>query len=140
MKLGIECEGRLKGLKTLFISAEEFKHDLSVENYITQHYSQLQQVYIVDKKNILREIDLIKLSLFTHCLTVTIEVQSLSYELLQFNHLFNVILSVEMNDAFHLKSTDQFKVHYNNHVMVVPIEMMIKSSPEDFVNDQKIEL
>ena len=51
MKFGIEVEGRLKGLRTLFMSAEEFQsHVLS--SILAKHpWMHLQQVYVCDHGN-----------------------------------------------------------------------------------------
>jgi hypothetical protein len=140
MKLGIEVEGRFKGLKTLFMSAEEAADIFNPKAPLTLKMSQkavkalgeVQAVYISDHQNTLRPDNPLFDQFRDTQLIISVEVTKLDQV---WPDDICVLLSVDSSSFWHLKETDQVKFNYEQTVYCVPLENMSHTYPEDFRGD-----
>jgi hypothetical protein len=126
MKIGIEVEGRYKGIKTLFCSALEYLMEPLPDLMRVSH------IYISDHENAL---DITNENVFyeipeSHLITVErTEVGKKPCDRI------HVILNVPSDSFWNLRETDQVKFDLNQTVYAVPLEVMYKTKPEDFAGD-----
>lgn len=130
MKLGIEVEGRFKGLKTLFFNIDE-KINLNIFNNPS-----FIQIYISKIKTKFQNEKLINDLL--NKFFITIETDDLSDIPKYIKNKVSIILNIENENFFNLKETDQIKFNKNNNVYCISKESMFKSFPEDFLKDEII--
>ena len=125
MHIGLEAEGRLKGVLTLNLTLEEF--DSGVYLGVTQPYG---NIYITDVDNVL-DLDVLDANRdpFKDPI-LSIERTSVGRQYQNLNIIFLVQVPV-----MRLKSTDQIKMHEGQHVWMTPLDCMVKSTPVDFVGD-----
>lgn len=131
MKIGIEVEGKYKGLKSVFIDLNELR--FLDESKIPEGYHHLYISvpldydvfeYNDDIKKVLKKYD------------VTLEVDSIDdidEEILKNVH---IMLRIYHPDVWLLKNTDSIKFHSeNNDVLSSSIETMYRTNPKDFEKD-----
>jgi len=125
MHIGLEAEGRLKGVPTLNLTADEFIN--KTYERVTAPYG---NIYITDLENIL---DLDTIDKERNPLVDPI----LSIERTKVDRQYpniNIIIYADV-PIMMLKDTDQIKVHSGQNVWMISKESMIKSTPEDFEGD-----
>jgi hypothetical protein len=141
-KLGIEVEGRFKGLLTLFLDAGELTEDNEEKILsVLKRNLRIQQVYISDLENTLL-LGVKKLKPFLKKLSdlvfITVETKHLGKAPLPF--YLNIMLAVEHPSFWNLRPTDQVKFSQGQKVFAIPVESMYKTEPSDFVDDINITL
>jgi len=133
MKIGIEVEGRFKGLRTLFMGYGEFfelKSFEDIEGILRDKC--LQQVYISDLDN---RIELRKQILRDMSKVAIVTLERTFVDGLLPEHV-RIVLSVPVRtDMRILRPGDQIKIDQHQHVWEVSKESMITSIPSDFLND-----
>jgi hypothetical protein len=128
MKIGIECEGRLKGLRTLFVDAPDL---LTLDLVIGQH--SFDQLYISDLKNILK-LDGEKLEDLAKEFFITVEVTELKKMPPRW---INIILRLESPSLKFLWPTDQIKIEpIERNVFMIPLGQMFYTSPDEYRGDE----
>lgn len=133
MKLGLEAEGRLKGLPTLFLTAEEF---CSARWEDLPPLPRIHLLYISDHGNMLRP----KHTAFElwRDYPITLEVTKVDRrDLYPPNVTF--MLCIESESVWRLAPTDQIKFSSDfQYVKSVAVENMSHTSPEDFRADSTL--
>lgn len=140
MKIGKEVEGRLKGLDTLFMSAQDFVEKANSfaeersEIFILCMENSVNHVYVSDLEN---ELDLQAVAKFSkrEAVVVTVERTALT-ERVPSN--INVMLAMDYSSFQHLKETDQVKFSRDLYVHCIPKESMYKTIPSDFAEDKTL--
>jgi hypothetical protein len=142
MKIGIEVEGRLKGLLSLFINTDELSYT-NLYNTFNQHKDNIVAIYISDNSC---AIDLRQRGVILKYLNlgfiITIEAPS-------FNHIIHdkeiyerchLVLNIDKaNDFFTLKDTDSIKFsNSDKSVFMYTKELAYKTKASDFNNDKEI--
>lgn len=128
MHIGLEAEGRLKGVPTLNLTEEEFSS--GEYKRVTDYYG---NIYITDLEN---KLDLDKLDRERNPLKdpiLSIERTSVDKIYQNINIIYFVNVPVML-----LKDTDQIKAHSGQFVWMAPMESMIKSTPKDFQGDYDV--
>jgi hypothetical protein len=131
MKIGIEVEGRLSGIKTLFVSAEEFSEitaNQKLSNLYVEHG--FTQLYISDHLNVLKLTSTIFEELADHFI-ITVEVT----EVAEYSDYVNIMLAIESKSFWNLRKTDQIKFSDDMHVYSATIENMYYTTPDEFEGD-----
>lgn len=146
MKFGRECEGRFKGIESLFIQATE-AIELFTDGYpVTrlkqadmERLSKVKHVYISDHKGLIKHNDACLDVWFDDNMPVTIEVCTIPplRQLYPENVSFMVRIDVK-RDFWKLEPTDQVKFTREKVVMCTTIEALVKTEPDDFRNDVTI--
>jgi hypothetical protein len=135
MKHGVEVEGRLKGVPTIFVDAQEYLvYPERVKQALADHKT--SHLYISDPENVL------PYNLDLDCL-VTLDVTRVRYgaQLRPSNVLLMLRIDPNRPDAWEfddlllLGENDQIKFEQNQHVYVFPWSNAIKTQPEDFNSD-----
>jgi hypothetical protein len=133
MKIGIEVEGRLRGVPTLFCDADYFiEYPDEVKSALELHG--LRHCYISDTKN-----DLAypyvgsKLAGFL----VTMDVTKV-FDLTLPKNVTLMVRNPSFSDLQRLRPDDQIKYEENRQVFVFPVGSAIKTQPHEFANDQEI--
>lgn len=140
MKLGIEAEGRFKGLKTLFMSAEEaikvfdprLPLTLKMSQKAVKALAEVQAVYISDHQNTLKPDNPIFDQFRSTQLIISLEVTKLDEV---WPEDICILLNVDSSSFWHLKETDQVKFNYDQTVYCSTLENMSHTYPEDFRGD-----
>jgi len=130
MKIGTEVEGRMVGLRTLFIDAcELLKLTVTVFNGLKEEYN-LSQLYISDHYN--------SLNLDSKALLELSEVTIVTVELTSFekspDHV-NIMLVVDNSSFWKLRPNDQIKFSKDLNVYCMTKRNMTITKPEDFESD-----
>jgi hypothetical protein len=144
MKIGLEVEGRLKGLRTVFCTGKEFL-DCSIwvlaitKRRIQQIYVSDHDAFIVDD---LREAFLERVERLKNVAFITVELPN-GHPLLMAELPAEVGLIVNLKidpHTFHgLRKTDQIKISDGLHVKTIAVENMFNTTPDDFHGDEEIE-
>lgn len=136
MKTGIEIEGRLKGLKSLFVSTKEIL-ELGTAKVIQTAREQgvvhieIPQDVIVNLRNYMFK------DFHEAGFIVTTETTKIVDEAPDF---LNVVLIVENQDFFKLRGVDQIKfVDAELNVYMATVETMVRTYPHEFDADKPIE-
>ena len=127
MKVGIEVEGRLLGLKTIFINHNEIV-TTNLSSFILDN--QVQQLYISDNDN---KLDLYSGTLYelSNLCLVTVERTVVDNYPLHINIMLNVVNSSFWN----LRRDCQVKFSQGLNVYATTPRQMIRTIPEDFSGD-----
>lgn len=135
MKTGIEIEGRLKGIKSLFVSTHEIQ-ELGTEKVIQTArengvaHIEIPQDIIVNLSDPMFNI------LHTAGFIVTTETTEIVGTTPDF---LNVVLIVENLDFFKLRGIDQIKfVDKKLNVYMATVETMVRTYPHEFEADTPI--
>lgn len=136
MKTGIEIEGRLKGIKSLFVSTKEIL-ELGTRKVIQtarEHsvvHIEIPQDIIVNLGN-----DMFK-ELYQAGFIITTETTQIVGEVPDY---LNVVLIIENLDFFKLRGVDQIKfVDAELNVYMATVETMVRTFPHEFEADTTIE-
>lgn len=135
MKIGIEVEGRLKGIKTLFCDAQElvgaralFADDKTL--------SSVKAIYVSDHDNTLDPSSSDLAWLIDQGIFITLEVTQVTEK---WPDEVSIMLHVESDSYWFLKPTDQIKFHRGDQrVDAFAVESAYKTMPEDFEGDQEL--
>lgn len=134
MKVGIEVEGKDKGLKTLFLNAHEITSiaEECLLDICNKHM--IEQIYISDLQN--------KINLFSEYFYNLSKEYIICFEVSFLEqpppeHI-SIMLNLNRPDLFFLKETDQIKFDKDLFVKAIPIKDMIITTPEDFAKDVEI--
>lgn len=136
-KIGIEVEGRFKGLKTLFIDDTEIDFVYENFNKLIHQYC-FVSIYISNLSGKLNNEQQEIINYFSLNIVVLIETKRISYSTL--NSSINFVLRIMDNNVFKLRDTDQIKFEKNLNVKMVTVENMSTTLSEDFSNDEEIVL
>ena len=132
MKIGVECEGRLRGVPTLFCGAHEIRE---ARQLIRQHVY-VSHVYISDNGNTL---DYLTVSSLFAGLLVTLDVTRVG-DPRPVN--ISIMLRIDGGDAYdsmsRLTKEDQVKFERDRHVIVLPMTAAITTMPQEFEGDVEI--
>lgn len=136
MKYGIEVEGRLKGVPTIFVGADEFVTDPdSIYKAMRDH--SVSHLYISDPDNI------VPYTTDFGKILVTLDMTRVRYD--NTRRPANVLLMLridpaqkqgwEFADLVLLRDGDQIKFERNQFVFVFPWSARIATNPSEFVDD-----
>jgi hypothetical protein len=126
MKIGIECEGRLKGIPTLFCDATEL---LSVRNVAQD--MQVSHIYVSDPNNML-SYEEVGSELAEFMVTLDVTAITLGYR----PSNLSIMLSLPGYDQISkLTDHDQIKFEHERNVVVFPINSALLTVPADFAGD-----
>jgi len=150
MKIGQECEGRLKGLPTLFLSAEEFAKNtfmsivMKTEDPASRKLiSSVLHIYVSDHGNTINYDTPRLINLGDWQKQITLEVTSVR-DRLMYPANVSFILAMEketdISSFWRLREYDQIKFSTGPQgtVYCIPKECMMKTCAEDFDGDQEI--
>lgn len=130
MKIGIEVEGRLRGVPTLFCGAHEI-HE--ARRLILQNRLNVSHVYISDNGNTL---DYLTVSSLFAGLLVTLDVTCVGGPR---PANISIMLRIDGGDAYdsvnRLTAEDQIKFERDRHVIVLPMTAAITTQPHEFEGD-----
>lgn len=130
MKIGIEVEGRLKGVKTLFMECEEVDVGVGV---LAQHPN-IGHVYISDLEN---KLDLNHVLAKYPNVLITVERTAPRPQGLPSRLVY--MLSLPYYDSVNsLLETDMVKFDKDQHVLILPKSAEITTRPEDFLGDVEL--
>lgn len=133
-KIGIECEGRLRGIKTLFIDASELTVDLGLKSLIEE--GKVTHVYVSDHQNTL---DYNELGKALGACYVTLEVTKVKDEPRPLNVGLMLALPEEhWNSVQLLGPDDQVKFSWNQHVLASSMRNFVATYPIEFVGDVEL--
>ena len=127
MKIGIEVEGRFKGIKTLFMSAEEY---LVFNDNVEQQFN---AIYISDIENVL-PLQSVNLKALHEKYLITIERSWVD----KVPAYLNIVLHIDIPSVWTLKPTDQIKFEKDLTVKTIPLENLYTTYPADFEQDKQI--
>lgn len=125
MHIGLEAEGRFKGIPTLMVTPEEYMagdHLTVTEPFFNIYITDTDNVLDLDELN--RNRDPYKDPI------LSIERTSLDKVYPNLDIIFNVSVPV-----WCLKSTDQVRMNDHRHVWMIPVDCMIRTTPEDYKGD-----
>jgi hypothetical protein len=134
MKLGLEVEGRFKGVQTLFVSEEEFTNQRFEIDCIIKDMVDIKHIYISDRNN---RLDLEQPLELRRNLLVSIERTSIPNISID-PTITCVLLRVDTESFWALRPTDQVKFSKNHNVRTVTVENMSMTIPTDFDNDVEL--
>lgn len=130
MKVGIEVEGRFKGVPTLFCGAHEY-----LKGIAEAKKQGVSHIYISDNKNKLAYHN----PALANCgLLVTLDVTEVQGCL---DRPSNITLMLRLEgypQVRRLKDCDQVKFEAKRNVVVLPMYNSINTSPHEFLGDRKV--
>lgn len=143
MKIGLEVEGRYKGIMSLFVNADEIIPSFDKDSDIRKSLDKLldlhsiKQIYISDHENILNltSKSLLIREFGSYILTVERTIAPKVCD-----SRIKIILTIDSYSFWNLRDTDQIKFSKDNHVYCIPKEAMIKTHPDDFKGDCTVQL
>ena len=131
MKIGIEVEGRLCGIKTLFCNELEYAiHYGEILQELDKRID-IKQVYISDLENTL-DLNSDRIQRLAKEWFVTVERTHLNQPTPK---NISIILNVENNSFFYLKKNDQVKFEQDLHVYSATVRNMTNTLPIEFNGD-----
>ena len=131
MHKGIEVEGKFKGLKSIFLDAEEFLEWNKLTDVLNQH-TDIEQLYISDHRNVLDLSANVSLNVLAERYHVTVE---RTYVPRYINVNVNIMLVIDNESFWNLRGNDQIKISKDLTVYSVPLSGMYKTVPSDFDGD-----
>ncbi len=139
MKIGIEAEGKLKGLRTLFVGVDDIatqKGFAKVEDICSDE--QILQIYISDPENCL-DMRQTRLNVLAQDYALTVERSVLTgTPPPRIQIMLRLIGEEGMASMKYLRPTDQVKLSKDKYTWVIPVECMITSCPEDIEGDIEV--
>ena len=134
MKIGVEVEGRMKGVKTFFISGLEIDKFMSRHDELNEKYPKYKNVYIAHDVDMLDP----RLDLMATNYDITIETSDRITDIPSW--ISHVIYLIEDDNFWKLRETDSVKFHqgHNAFVKAISVENMFHTNPEDFAGDREI--
>jgi len=137
MRVGIEVEGRFKGLRSVFVTAQEWCiHRKQILRTMKADKIGYHQLYIIDRANIL-DLNTCFLHMSISKYIVTVERSKLEQVAPEWMH---IVLSFQDDSFRFLKKADDVKLHNGWDVAMCNFEQMVKSKEADFVDDEEIDL
>lgn len=137
MKIGIEAEGRLRGILTLFASAEEFTDSYGVLFNHARNYG-IAHIYISDRDNILDYETVGKY--FVPPYFITLDVTEVRAGPRPTN--MTIILTMpheHWESVERLRPDDQIKFHSTNRdVLMTTARTLVPTSPIEFCGDKEL--
>ncbi len=136
MKYGIECEGRLRGLPTLFVSAAELQaNEQGVHAAMLDR--NLTHVYVSDRDNIL---DYTSLGTTFQDKIVTLDVTKVTSNSIPSNITIMLTLPYDYWESIqNLRFDDQIKFHSpNRDVLCATVRDFAYTNHTEFLNDQDL--
>lgn len=148
MKIGIEVEGRLKGLPTLFMTANEalvfFNYKSLKDAVDPQHHKyidQVRHVYVSDHANILYATDYCMVQWKDMAMPVTLERTFIDLcDAKEMPANVTIMLTVDSRGFWNLRPQDQVKFSLNEHVHCMAVENMTVTEPKDFEGDIELKV
>jgi hypothetical protein len=138
MKIGYEVEGRLKGVRSLFLDVSEldkfYEHFVRCNCIKTVH--EVCQIYVSDHSNTL-DLFSIKLLNLSKEFLLTVEVTELKVDPPRY---INTMLCIDSPSFWFLRSIDQIKISKDLRVFSTTVENMSITNPEEFKNDTEVTL
>ena len=128
MKVGIECEGRFKGLVTLFCDAKEFDTDARL---LDLSLLPIQQIYISDHENVLNLNDSDLCNFHRNNVRITVERTNFDSA----PYWINIMLVIDNESFWNLRYQDQIKFSKDLNVYSVLKDQMYYTDPADFKSD-----
>lgn len=143
MKIGMEVEGRYKGLPTLFMTAEEYLAGMQIysANPDLQDLMDVQRhIYVSDHKNKININNL--MGFWDMSRLITLEVTKVPTNRREWprNVTFMLVIPHKGLNFWHLKDMDQIKFTQQQTVFTADIDSMPKTFPRDFEGDIKIKI
>ena len=134
MKIGMEVEGRLQGLKTLFVSADEYIGLVFGWLKVDRQKWEFEQIYVSDHLN---EIDMSLMvdemnKVFGRPLVITVECTKIDKTP---PDGVNVMLVIDSESFWHLREHDQIKFTKDMTVYATTPSQMVVTHPEAFDGD-----
>lgn len=131
MKVGIEVEGRLRGVRTLFCSASDNINKAVGEAilngighvYVSDNDNTLSYQVFGDYPDILFTLDITCVQNIPRPSNVTLMLRLPGFE-----------------DVSALKADDQIKFEHNRTVLVASVNSLVRTNPDEFENDIEVEL
>lgn len=137
MKVGVEAEGRLKGVRTLFVNASDVTDNIGRISAIMERH-QLSHIYISDRDNVLDYSTLG--NLFRHVL-VTLDVTTVASSKVRPKNV-TIMLTLPYDlwqSVAALGNDDQVKFHSpEREVMCISARHFVYTSPSDFAGDVEV--
>lgn len=134
MKIGIEVEGRLKGIKTLFISFGEDNFPLALTELKIQN---IMHLYISCAPKYLTELTGILRQHLDPNVFVTVECDKIPEG--GIDPVIDHFMLDITPDVHKLRPKDSIKSHDGNlNVLCTHVETMVRSIPKDFSNDLEV--
>ena len=134
MKIGIEVEGRLKGIQTFFIDNTEIDRFHKHLDYYHKKYN-VAQVYVSYPDDIANP----KLKDIADKWFVTVEVDKIPTEIPEY--INQIMLCVRHEDITKLRPQDSFKIDTKNqNLFCASVETAFRTYPKDFQNDKEVKL
>jgi hypothetical protein len=143
MKIGMECEGRYKGLPTLFMTAEEYLAGMQIYTANPSLQAMMdypRHIYVSDHKGKINTENLV--GFWSMSRLITIEVTKCPKNRMEWprNVTFMLTLPVDKNNFFGLRDMDQVKFSKQLTVYVADKDTMMKTFPKDFAGDVKVKI
>lgn len=135
-KLALEVEGRLKGIKSLFLDVNDVVKLNDPKN--KEILDSVGQVAVSDLESKLTINDISILMNLNPRIYITLETPEIKIPFEQIPDRLNIVLIIDKYQFFYLMATDQIKFTYNDEVYMIPKECFIKTKPEEFDNDEVI--
>lgn len=126
MHIGLEAEGRFKGVPTLMMTPEEFQQGL--HKNVTEPFF---NIYITDTDNVL-DLAAVNASRDPY------KDPMLSIERTKIDALYenlDIIYQVPDVPVWFLKPTDQVRMNDHRDVWMIPVDCMIRTTPDDYKGD-----
>ncbi len=132
--IGIECEGRLKGLKTLFIAN---KTDLQQIILISKE-NNISHLYFNAGKNEFNDFEIIRKLYQEYTITLEVtNVDNIPLDIIKYCHIMYRILETESLDK--IKDTDTIKIESpNTQIYCITKEQMMKNNFDEYKTDKII--
>jgi len=141
MYIGLEVEGRYKGKKGLFIQENEIKIFLQKKDKILSLYPSIELLYFMNPSK-----SRIDISDYDFNKIVVVEDKILPKNLDKINcFVYNISENNDYDILWQLRPQDAIKFHkqVEGHlwkVIVVPVSEFIYTWPDEYVNDEEINL
>jgi hypothetical protein len=144
MKLGLEVEGRLRGLPTLFLGAAYVEKAVAFLKHLSENNQQAPgHVYISDNDNILDYVDVS--DLFPTKL-VTLDVTEIQYDS-PLDIPENIVIMLRLKGSDHdifenvvrLRSTDMIKIEHERNVFCFTVGSAMLTEPHEFDDDVEVQ-
>lgn len=136
MKIGIEVEGKHKGLPSFFVNETELDDLIKNTDQILSDHQKVRHLYVTSD-NPSDEV-FIKLSILVKSFYITLEVKEVNFEVPTDIH---IMLNIDAPNVWKLKETDSVKFHNEqNYVLSTSLESLYLTYPEAFLDDEDINL
>ena len=143
MHIGKEVEGRLKGVLTLFMGAQEalefFNYKSLKEAVANKEYhsmiDNIRHVYVSDPDNVISPTANCLVMWDSFNMPVTIEVNIFNYNRILYPDNVSFFLNLPTSDFYMLNANDQIKFDIKRSVYTAHVATMQQTNPHEFEND-----